>query len=90
MKNVSSKNKTQQSPESTKKYSSKYNSSKHNGYRHAINIAQNFGHVHNKNFNLYIRQIYFTDKNCVQKYNMSKNIRWPEMNYRICRLDSYN
>ena len=60
MKNSSSKNQFPQSPESTKKYSSKYN-----GYRSFVNIAQNFGHVHKKTFNLYIRQIYVTDQNCV-------------------------
>ena len=48
----SSKNKFPQSPKRTKKYSSKYN-----GYRSAINIAQNLGHVQNKNFNLYTRQM---------------------------------
>ena len=48
-----------QSPKRTKKCSSKYN-----GYRSAKNIAQNVGHVHNKNLNLYTRQIYFSDQNC--------------------------
>ena len=43
-----------------KKYSSKC--CKYNGYRSVINIAQNFGHFHNKNFNFYTRQMYFTDQ----------------------------
>ena len=59
-KNFLSKNKFPQSSKSTKK-----NSSKYNGNRSLINIAQNFGYVHNKNFNLYTREIYFTDQNCV-------------------------
>ena len=46
------KNKFPQLPKITKKYSSKYN-----GYRPVINIANNFGHVQNKNFNLCTRQI---------------------------------
>ena len=46
------KNKFPQSLKSTKKYNSKYN-----GYRSVIDIAQNFGNVQNKNFNLCTRQI---------------------------------
>ena len=65
LKKFSSKNKFPQSPKSNKKYISKYNSSKWNGYRSVINIALNFEHVQIKNFNLYTRQIYFTDQNCV-------------------------
>ena len=55
-----SKNKFTQSTKSTKNCSFKYN-----GYRSMITVAQNFGHIHNKDFNLYTRQIYFTDQNCV-------------------------
>ena len=52
LKNLLSKNRFPQSPKRTKKYSSKYN-----GYRSFINIAQNLGHVQNKNFNFSARQI---------------------------------
>ena len=72
--NFPSKNKFPQSPKSTKKYSSKYNC-----YRSVINIAQNFGHVHNKNFSLYTRQIYFIDQNCVIDQNCCNK---PQLNSR--------
>ena len=51
LKSFPSKNNFTQSPRSTEKFSSKYN-----GYRSVIDIAQNFEHVQNKNFNLYTRQ----------------------------------
>ena len=47
LKNFQSKNNFPISLKITKKYSSKYND-----YMSVINIAQNFGHVQNKNFNL--------------------------------------
>ena len=72
MKSFLWKKKFSQSPKSTKICSFKYN-----GYRSVINIAQKFGHVHNNNFNLCTRQIYFIDQNCaiLRSWKITKRSR---------------